>query len=79
MSETESAIRKFLGERFGAYRDDIGADESLDGVVDSLGMFDLVEFIEQDIGVSIPNEDFSPRNFATISSILALIEQCRAV
>ena len=73
----EAELRQYLKERFGNYEDSIGADDSLQGVVDSIGSFELVEFIETEFGISIPNEEFSPQMFGSISDILATIEEFR--
>ena len=63
----ELKLREFLKERFGNYSDDINADDSIEDVVDSMGLFDLVAYLEEEFTISIPTEDFTPRRFATIS------------
>jgi len=75
MTDAEKRLRKFLKERFGDYRDDISATDPLDGVVDSLGLFELVAFIEEGFLVSIPNEEFSPQLFSSIEKILQVIDE----
>ena len=72
---TEASLRSYLKSRFRGYSDDIGADDDLAGVVDSLGLFELVEFIEQTAGVTIPVVDFRPARFSTVRNILALVEE----
>lgn len=74
----ELKLRQYLKERFGNYDDSIGAEDSLEGVVDSIGIFELVEFVENEFGISIPNEEFSPQRFSSIADILATIEECRS-
>ncbi len=71
----EQKLRSFLKRRFHAYRDDIRADESLDGVVDSLGMFELVAFTEETFMFALPNEEFHPSKFSSIRRILDTIEE----
>ena len=73
--ERETRIRKFLKERFKNYEDEIGPADSLEGVVDSLGLFDLVSFLEEEFGLSIPNEEFSPQRFSTLEGILQVVEE----
>jgi len=46
-------------------------------VVDSLGLFTLVAFVEEQFGVKILDEDLVPENFGTINAITALIEKKR--
>ncbi len=73
MDEKELKLRSYLKERFANYEDSIGSEDSLEGIVDSLGLFDLVAFLEEEFVVSIPNEDFSPDLFSTIQKILLLV------
>jgi acyl carrier protein len=73
----EKILRTFLKERFGNYRDTLPAEDPLDGVVESLGLFELVEFIEREFQISVPTEEFSPRRFSSISVILNTIEELR--
>ena len=77
MSPNEAALRSYLKGRFGSYDDDIHKDDSLEGIVDSMGLFELVEFIEGEFKVRIPNHEFSPQKFSTISSILTVIDEFR--
>ena len=43
------------------------------GLVDSLGLFKVIAFIEEKFGVAIPPEDIVLENFATIGAIAALV------
>ena len=74
-AEHEQAIRAYLRSRFRGYRDDISVDGSLKGIVDSIGQFEMVEFLETKFAFRIPNEEFHPDRFATIGRIGELIEQ----
>jgi acyl carrier protein len=73
----EAVIRTFLKERFRGFHDDVGSTDSLAAFVDSLGLFELVEFVERTFEVRIPNEEFSPRRFDTIERILETVEDMR--
>jgi acyl carrier protein len=75
--DNEAVLRQFLKERFGGYHDGIGPHESLEGIVDSLGLFELVDFLEERFQVAIPNEEFSPKRFESIESILQLMDESR--
>ncbi len=48
--------------------EDIAADDNLlaDGMVDSLGMLRLMDFIERTFALTVPPEDFTIENFRTI-------------
>jgi len=72
--DNEQIIRQFMKERFVKYRDDLGHDDSLEDVVDSLGLFELLNFIEQKFAIVIPDDEFSPDVFSCIGNILKTIE-----
>ena len=74
----EAQLRAYLKGRFRGYTDDIALDDDLSGVVDSLGLFELVEFIEKTAGVTVPTIEFRPARFATLSNILGLVDDLRA-
>lgn len=44
-------------------------------VVDSLGLFMLVSFIEEQFGVEVGDEELVPENFGTIGAMSKLIER----
>ena len=71
----EQRIRQFLKERFGGYQDNMGLTDSLESVVDSMGLFELVSFLEQEFSMNLPNEEFSPQRFATIEGILKVVDE----
>lgn len=74
MDQNELRLRNYLKERFANYEDSIGSEDSLEGIVDSLGLFDLVAYLEEEFAIHIPNEDFSPDLFSTIEKMLYLID-----
>lgn len=51
------------------------ATESLveSGIIDSLGIMKLVEFIERELRVKIGDEDLVPEHFETLDAITALV------
>jgi acyl carrier protein len=75
---SEQRIRQYLKERFHNYRDDLPADSDLRGTVDSLGVFELAEFIEREFGVRIPAAEFTLSRLSSITNILALVDDLRA-
>ena len=74
----EAQLRSYMKTRFRGYRDDLSADADLSGVVDSLGLFELVEFVESASEIRIPMADFQPVKFSSIRNILALVDELRA-
>ena len=49
------------------------------GLLDSLAVFNLVIFVEEDFGVVLHDEDLVPENFATIGAIASLVESRQAM
>ena len=74
----EADLRVYLKNRFRGFRDEFSADADLSGIVDSLGLFELVEFVEESANLKIPMADFQPVRFSSINSILNLVEELKA-
>ena len=76
-SSIESHVRTFIATNFPlrSTSDPLGPDDSLveTGVIDSAGVLELVEFIEERFGISIPFEDLVPEHFDTIRSVTAYV------
>lgn len=70
-------IRQFIFEKFPLAKlrklDDSSAllDE---GVLDSLGILELVDYLQAELGIRIDDDDLVPDNFASIDSIAAFVE-----
>ena len=47
-------------------------------VIDSLGIFQLVSFVEDEFGVEIPDDEVVLENFETIAALVRFIERKRA-
>ena len=70
-------VRSFVLEKFplARKRSIKDADELLEsGIVDSLGILDLVAFLESDFGLQISDEDLMPENFRSIESMVRFAE-----
>lgn len=76
-NDVEDQIKDILiGELYvESSKEQIGLDDSLREALglDSLGFIELKEQIEKKFKVGIPEEDFTPENFATIATLKALI------
>ena len=46
-------------------------------VIDSMGLFELVSFVEQEFDVEVRDEELVPGNFATIGDIVRFVESRR--
>ena len=47
------------------------------GIVDSFSMVSLKRFLEKKYSVSIPDDQATPQAFDTVTSIIALVDQCK--
>lgn len=72
-TKLEVEIREFLSENF--MLDDaaagIGEDDSLTaaGVLDSMGVLELITFIEEKYGLHVPDEDTLPENLDSVARV----------
>ncbi len=67
-------IRHFIQDSF--LVDDFSDDESFlaSGLIDSLGIGQLVAFVESTYGIRVPNADLVPDNFDSVSRLAAYVE-----
>ena len=75
---TADLVRDFVCEElnFRGSKDQLSDEYPLleNEVVDSMGLFHLVGFLERTFDVVIPDEDLVPEHFGTIRGIAALIQ-----
>ena len=80
MIDSKSAktkIMQFIFDKFPlAQKKKIGEDSALleGGLVDSIGILEIVAFIEQEFSVSVSDDDLTPENFASVARVVALVE-----
>ncbi len=73
-------IRDFVLEKFPqAKKKSLGDTDKLleSGIVDSLGILDLVAFLESCFQVHISDEELLPENFQTVEAIAQFVERKR--
>jgi acyl carrier protein len=73
---SELLVREFILRQFPrARKQQIKNSEHLleSGMLDSLGVLEVVTFIEQEYGFRVSDEDLVPENFQTIDRIAAFI------
>ena len=69
-------IREFILEKFPLARKQHLKDTDAlleTGILDSLGVLDLVSFIEQKFSIGMTDEELMPENFQTIERIAAFV------
>jgi acyl carrier protein len=73
----EDSIRRYISDELSAGRvnGELADDYPLldSAVLDSLGMFNLVGYLEDTFGVEVQDEEIVPDNFATIGDIARLV------
>ena len=73
---TEQRIHSFLLEKFPlARKAGIESDTALleKGILDSLGILDVVSFLENEFSILIADEDLVPDNFHTLATLSAFV------
>ena len=75
--DARTAIREFVLDRLAptSGRTHINDEDDLidSGVIDSLGIFQLVAFLEERFGIAIGDEEITPENFGSIVAIERLV------
>jgi acyl carrier protein len=74
--EYKQKIRAFVFEKFPLARKRSMADDDLlieTGIVDSLGVLELVGYIEKSFGIIVSDEDLSPENFQSVSALAGFV------
>jgi len=80
MHPTTARIRTFIADHFATARTrPLGGGESLleNGVLDSLGILDLVGYLESEFQITIADEDLLPEHFETLERLTAFVERKR--
>lgn len=56
---------------------DISVDTELikSSIIDSFGIIDLINYIESEFGISIPDDEFDINNFTNVHSIVNMIRK----
>jgi len=65
-------------------RDDssvLGPDDSLidAGALDSVGLMNVLSFVESHAGVKVPDSEVIPQNFESVTAIEALVQRLRSL
>ncbi|MAE65319.1 MAG: acyl carrier protein [Phycisphaeraceae bacterium] len=74
--DTRDTLKQYICAELLNDLDDLDDSENLlsDGMVDSLGMVRLLGFIEDELNVSVPPEDFTIDNFRTVADIATYLD-----
>lgn len=71
--EVLARLRAFVEENFLYMRPnfELGLDDSLmgNGVVDSMGVMEMIQFLEDDFGIVVNDADITEENIGTLNAI----------
>lgn len=74
----ENTIRQFIVENFLAGKDDPGFknDDSFmeTRVIDSTGIMELLEFVEEEWGISVDDSELTPDNFDSVQKVAGFVQ-----
>ena len=77
MGEVEQVVRTFINDNFlfgqaGSFSD---TDSFLDnGLIDSMGILTLVEFVSEQYQISVADEEILPENWDSVARIASFVE-----
>ena len=82
-SAVATSVRQFIADSFN-YRGDtesLGESVSLleSGLIDSMGVLELVTFLESEFPITIADDEMLPTNLDTIGAIVAFIQRKTAL
>ena len=76
MDSNEARIREFVMKTFPlARKNGIKADEKWleTGMMDSLGILDLVQFLEKEFAIHVSDDELLPENFESLNSVVSFV------
>ena len=77
MSDNRSKIREFIIENFLFGSDDGLKDDASfleEGIIDSTGVLELVNYIEEEYSITIEDEELIPENLDSIDNVVGYLE-----
>lgn len=76
MSEVQNKIRTFIIDNY-LFGEDEGLESSTsfldEGIVDSTGILELIEFISQEFSITVEDDELVPENLDSIDNVTAFI------
>jgi acyl carrier protein len=75
MATTREQIRQFIRDSFLA--DEFTDEESFlgSGLIDSLGILQLVSFVESQFGLAVPDTDLVPAHFDSVVKLASYVDR----
>jgi acyl carrier protein len=78
MSEIKDTIRAFVVENFLFGSDDGLVDDASfmdQGIIDSTGILELIDFIESEFSISVEDHEMVPENLDSIDNIIKYLQR----
>lgn len=78
MANSNERIVGFILDKFPlARKHPIAGDDNLleSGIIDSLGILDLVSFLEQEFVIVVADDELIPENFQSVDRLTLFVEQ----
>ena len=75
MEQNKARIREFIGKHIRGHELTDDEDIFASGFVNSMFAMQLVQFVEQEFGIAVENEDLEIDNFRSVNAIAALVER----
>lgn len=76
--DIEAEVRDFINRTFFVEGFDANASFLQTGIVDSSGMLELVQFVEQTLGVKVLDSELLPENLDSIANLRAFVTRKRS-
>ncbi len=80
---TKDVIREFVMEQFlkDSSEQTLGDDASFleEGIIDSVGVLELVAFLEEKFGLTVEDEELSPENLDSLARLVDYVDSKLAV
>ena len=76
----EATVREFLKSELGKDVPHVGPNDSLleSGTLDSVGVMQLVAFLETTYRIKVEDDDLMPENFDTLAAVSAFVQRRQA-
>jgi acyl carrier protein len=78
MSDTKQKIKEFIVENF-LFGNDEGLKDGTsfleEGIIDSTGILELVNYLEEEFEISVDDEELIPENLDSIDNVTAYLEK----
>lgn len=81
MNDVQEKIKDFIAIKFAYESETLNPEDDLlsQGIVDSMGILQLVTHMEETFGIQISDDEIVPENFRTLQALADLVSQKLAV